>query len=165
MLDAARIDRRGHRRHRRQLAPHSRFCARIANASPKLALVGGHAAAETAALIPDATVGAAAERDGIAPVIDAYLPRYFSPHFYDDAPEMIERARSIMQQLSPRAAAALIRAMRDRPSSDDLLDSIDVPALVIAAPTTRGLHRNRFGVRRPVCMRASNVTNDADTCR
>lgn len=133
VLDAARIDRAvivGH-----SLGSYVAFAflrayrSRVAG----FALVGGHAAADTPELIPGREqLALAAERDGIKPVIDAYLPRYFSPHFYDEAPAMIERAREIMQRLQPRAAAALIRAMRDRPSSEDLLDTIDVPSLVVA---------------------------------
>jgi pimeloyl-ACP methyl ester carboxylesterase len=64
--------------------------------------------------------------------VDSYLPRYFAPHFYRDRPDLIERARALMKKQNPRGCAQLVRGMKERLDSHDLLEDVRVPALVIA---------------------------------
>ena len=72
------------------------------------------------------------EREGIAPVSAAFVPRLFAPRFYADAPGVVERVRAIVERTDPRGAAAMLRGMAARVASDDLLDEISVPVSVIA---------------------------------
>jgi pimeloyl-ACP methyl ester carboxylesterase len=72
------------------------------------------------------------EREGIAPVRAAFLPRLFAPHFYVDAPDAVARVGAIIDRTDPRGAAAMLRGMAARVDSGDLLDEISVPVSVIA---------------------------------
>jgi len=73
-----------------------------------------------------------AEAQGIGPVAAAFLPRYFAPRVYAESPAQVARARAIIERTDPRGAAAMLRGMAARVSSEDLLAEIDVPACVIA---------------------------------
>ena len=64
--------------------------------------------------------------------VESYLPRYFAPSVYRDRPDMVERARALMQRQNPRGCAQLVRGMKERLDSHDLLADVHVPALVIA---------------------------------
>jgi 3-oxoadipate enol-lactonase len=73
------------------------------------------------------------ERNGtMDAAIESYLPRYFAPRVYHEHPELVERARGIMQRQNPRGCAQLVRGMKERLDSHDLLEDVHVPALVIA---------------------------------
>ena len=73
------------------------------------------------------------ERDGaMNAAVDSYLPRYFAPQVYRERPELVERVRAIMQRQSARGCAQLVRGMKERLDSHDLLEDVRVPALVIA---------------------------------
>lgn len=112
-----------------------------------LALVASHTAADAApqAAAPDAPavqrelaagrddLAARLEREGtMEAAIESYLPRYFAPAAYRDKPHLVERARAVMARQDPRGCADLIRGMKQRVASDDLLADVRVPALVIA---------------------------------
>jgi 3-oxoadipate enol-lactonase len=73
-----------------------------------------------------------AECEGIGPLVEAFVPRCFAPAVYRASPELIERARAFVAQTDPRGAAAVLRGMALRVSSEDLLDEIDVPVRVAA---------------------------------
>jgi 3-oxoadipate enol-lactonase len=109
-----------------------------------LALVASHVA-EDAARNPKADAaqrGLAAGRDALAlrlerdgtmdAAVESYLPRYFAPAVYRERPELVERARAIMQRQNPHGCAQLVRGMKERLDSHDLLQDVRVPALVIA---------------------------------
>jgi pimeloyl-ACP methyl ester carboxylesterase len=72
-----------------------------------------------------------AESEGIGPVADFYLPRLFAPAAYgsSDAPE---RVAAMCAATDPRGAAAVLRGMGLRSSSEDILGEIDVPVRVVA---------------------------------
>jgi 3-oxoadipate enol-lactonase len=73
------------------------------------------------------------ERDGtMDAAVESYLPRYFAPRAYRERPELVERVRAIMQRQSARGCAQLVRGMKERLDSHDLLEDVRVPALVIA---------------------------------
>jgi pimeloyl-ACP methyl ester carboxylesterase len=73
------------------------------------------------------------ERDGtMEAAVESYLPRYFAPSVYCERPEFVERTRAIMLRQNPRGCAQLVRGMKERLDSHDLLEDVRVPALVIA---------------------------------
>jgi|SRR5947209_15955641 len=73
------------------------------------------------------------ERDGtMDAAIESYLPRYFAPYVYAEKPALVERARALMARQDAKGCAQLVRGMQQRLDSDDLLEDIGVPALVVA---------------------------------
>ncbi|MBV8299991.1 MAG: alpha/beta fold hydrolase [Candidatus Eremiobacteraeota bacterium] len=64
--------------------------------------------------------------------VESYLPKYFAPHVYNENPQLVERARAIMQRQNPRGSAELVRGMKERLDSHDLLEDVHVPALVVS---------------------------------
>ena len=116
------------------------FAERVAG----LALVASHVA-EDAGRNPSADPAQrelAAGRDALAErlesdgtmdaAVESYLPRYFAPRVYRDRPELVERGRAVMQRQNARGCAQLVRGMKQRLDSHDLLADITVPALVLA---------------------------------
>ncbi len=110
-----------------------------------LALVASHTAADAsqaAAGAPPSQRELAAGRDDLAArlerenamdaAIESYLPRYLAPATYRDRPDVVERARAMMARQDPLGCAHLIRGMKERVASDDLLPDVRVPALAIA---------------------------------
>jgi len=91
-----------------------------------LALVASHLAGGDA-------LAARLERDGtMDAAIESYLPRYFAPYVYAEKPALVERARALMARQDAKGCAQLVRGMQQRLDSDDLLEDIGVPALVVA---------------------------------
>jgi 3-oxoadipate enol-lactonase len=74
----------------------------------------------------------ATERDGMAPLLDFYLPRLFAPEAYAARPALVEEARALCARTDPRGAAAVLRGMALRVSADDLLGEIAVPVRIVA---------------------------------
>jgi pimeloyl-ACP methyl ester carboxylesterase len=73
------------------------------------------------------------ERDGtMDAAVESYLPRYFAPVVYRERAELVKRARAMMERQSARGCAQLVRGMKARLDSHDLLEDVRVPALVIA---------------------------------
>jgi pimeloyl-ACP methyl ester carboxylesterase len=77
-------------------------------------------------------LAARAEREGIGPVAEAFLPRFFTPDFAARSPELVARARAIVERTDPRGAAAMLRGMAARVASDDLFEELTLPVLLIA---------------------------------
>ncbi len=73
-----------------------------------------------------------AELEGIAPIAEAFVPRYFAPSVLRERPDLVARAHALIAPTSPLGAAAMLRGMAARVSSEDLFDEIDVPVRVIA---------------------------------
>jgi pimeloyl-ACP methyl ester carboxylesterase len=73
-----------------------------------------------------------AESDGIEPVVDAFVPRYFAPDVYELRPDLVSRARAVVAATDPRGAAAMLRGMATRVASTDIFAEIDVPVHVVA---------------------------------
>jgi 3-oxoadipate enol-lactonase len=144
VLDALQVERAA-------LAGHSiggyvalAFFRMFAERVSGLALVASHVA-EDAGANPHAAPAQrelAAARDAQArrletedrmdAAIESYLPRYFAPRVYRERPDLVERARAMMARQDPGGCAQLVRGMQQRLDSHDLLEDIDVPALVIA---------------------------------
>ena len=74
-----------------------------------------------------------AENEGIEPVADAFVPRYFAPDVYERRPDFVSRARAIVAATAPRGAAAMLRGMAARVASTDLFAEIEVPVVVVSA--------------------------------
>jgi pimeloyl-ACP methyl ester carboxylesterase len=144
VLDALQVERAA-------LAGHSiggyvalAFFRMFAERVSGLALVASHVA-EDAGANPHAAPAQrelAAARDALAQrleadaamdaAVESYLPRYFAPRVYRERADLVERARAMMARQDPRGCAQLVRGMKQRLDSHDLLEDIGVPALVIA---------------------------------
>jgi len=70
-----------------------------------------------------------AEREGIMPVVDAFLPRFYAPEVYAEKPQLIEETRLLCARTDPHGAAAHLRGAAQRVDARDLVDDIDVPFL------------------------------------
>ena len=99
----------------------------------RLALVASRLSADT-------TEQAAARRElaarveregGIEAAVAAYLPRLFAPESLQRS-EVVERAYAIARQNDPVGAAAALRGMALRTSSEDIAEDLDVPVLIVA---------------------------------
>ena len=144
VLDALRVERAA-------LAGHSvggyvalAFFRMYAERVAGLALVASHVAAD-AGNAPDADPAQralAASRDALADrlerentmtaAVESYLPRYLAPAAYRDRPELVERLSALMERQDPRGCAQIVRGMKERLDSHDLLGDIDVSALILA---------------------------------
>jgi 3-oxoadipate enol-lactonase len=66
------------------------------------------------------------------PLIESMLSRLFGPLTEDIHPETMERAADIVRNNDPSGAAAALRGMALRSSSEDIAEDVDVPVLVVA---------------------------------
>lgn len=66
------------------------------------------------------------------PLVESMLPRLFGPLTEDIHPETMERAADIMRNNDPLGAAAALRGMALRSSSEDIAEDVGVPVLVVA---------------------------------
>ena len=73
-----------------------------------------------------------ARSEGIAFVPQVMLPRLLGATTRATGPEVVERVTRLILEQRPDAVAAAQRGMASRGSSSELLDSIDVPTLVVA---------------------------------
>jgi len=73
-----------------------------------------------------------AEREGMAPVAEAFVPKYFAPDVYRDQPAMVDKAAQLVARTDPRGAAAMLRGMAARVDSHDLTAEMDLPVALIA---------------------------------
>jgi pimeloyl-ACP methyl ester carboxylesterase len=69
-------------------------------------------------------------QDGTASFIEDMLAKLLSPATRASRPDVVEKARSMMQQMSPQDVAAVQRGMAARPDSIPTLETIHVPTLV-----------------------------------
>ncbi len=74
---------------------------------------------------------ARARESGVRVVRDAMLPRLLSPHTRDTRPDIVQRLVSIMESASVEGVAGALEGMAERPDSSPILDTIDVPTLVV----------------------------------
>lgn len=72
------------------------------------------------------------EREGIAPLVDAYQNRIFAPVVYQERPEMIAEACAWIKRTNTQGAVALLRGMALRLDASDLFMDINVPTRLIA---------------------------------
>jgi pimeloyl-ACP methyl ester carboxylesterase len=74
----------------------------------------------------------AAERDGTEPLVEAFLPRYFTPEFAEANPDLVAQTRATIEATDPRGAAAILRAMGRRTSPEDLFAKLRIPTAFVA---------------------------------
>ena len=72
------------------------------------------------------------EREGIAPAVDAFAGRSLAPQTYADRPDIAARLVAMNERTNPVGAAAMLRGMAARVSSEDLFEEIDVPVQIVA---------------------------------
>ena len=72
------------------------------------------------------------EREGMEPVVEFFVPKYFAPDVYRERPDLIARARAIVEATDPRGAAAMLRGMAERVDSQDLFEEMRLPVHVVA---------------------------------
>lgn len=72
------------------------------------------------------------EREGTAPLVEAFVPKYFAPEVYRERPELVARVTAIVQRSDPNGAAAMLRGMAERVDSGDLFEEMRLPVRVIA---------------------------------
>lgn len=77
------------------------------------------------------TQAAAAKVQGLEPVFNDFLPRYFSHEIYHTQPELIETTRAIMLENKVEGVTMAIPGLAERTDSTGLLPLITVPTLVI----------------------------------
>jgi 3-oxoadipate enol-lactonase len=68
----------------------------------------------------------------LEPVVNAYLTRMFSPQTRAQRGDVIERAYAIARRNDPMGAAAALRGMALRASSEDIAGDFEMPALIVA---------------------------------
>jgi len=73
-----------------------------------------------------------AERDGMDPIVEAFLPKYFAPNVYRERPDLVEAAGALIRQTAPAGAAAMLRGMAQRVDATDLFEEMRVPVTVVA---------------------------------
>jgi 3-oxoadipate enol-lactonase len=96
-----------------------------------LALVGSRFSADSEELARERhALADRAEREGIAPVVERFLPRLFAKRVYADDPALVARTKALAERTDPRGAAALLRGSALRVDSRDLIEDIDVPFLM-----------------------------------
>ncbi len=97
----------------------------------RLALVGARLGEDTPERARDRE--ALADRieaaSSIEPAVEAFLPQMLGP---DAPPDLRARVGGIMRESGPIGAAAMLRGMAVRSSSEDIAGDIGVPVLVIA---------------------------------
>ena len=70
-------------------------------------------------------------QEGMAPIVEAMLPKLLSAGTRERGGEVLRRVRAMMLGTSPEGAAAALRAMAVRRDQTDLLPSINVPTLIV----------------------------------
>jgi 3-oxoadipate enol-lactonase len=106
------------------------FTERVA----RLALVPSRLAADTPehAAARERLAERVERERSIEPVIEAYLPRMFAPATRAEHPDVPKRAAEIARQNDPLGAAAALRGMALRASSEDIAGDLDIPMLMLA---------------------------------
>lgn len=109
------------------------FCRMFRERVTRLILVCSRLAADTPAVARDREALAdRIEVEGIQPVIEAYLPRQFAPGTEERNALAVGSARSLMEGLDPLGAAAMLRGMAARVSSEDIAEDLTMPVTVVA---------------------------------
>lgn len=68
---------------------------------------------------------------GMEPIADAMLPKLLAPATLQDRPDVVERVRAMILGTRPEGTASALRGIAKRRDQTDLLEKIDVPALVV----------------------------------
>ena len=71
------------------------------------------------------------EKNGTAAFLDSMVPKLLGETTRRNRPDIVNRARTMMDAMSREGLAAVLRAMAARPDSLPTLPTIDVPTLVV----------------------------------
>jgi pimeloyl-ACP methyl ester carboxylesterase len=71
------------------------------------------------------------EKEGNTPVVDGMLPKVLNSTTRYGKPEVVQVIKSMMQETSADTMARALRGMAERPDSEPLLRTINVPCLVV----------------------------------
>ena len=71
------------------------------------------------------------EKNGTAAFLDAMLPKLLGASTHRNRPDIVSRARTMMDAMSREGLAAVQRGMASRPDSVETIGSINVPALIV----------------------------------
>jgi 3-oxoadipate enol-lactonase len=69
--------------------------------------------------------------EGVEVLPELQMERLLAPDTLQNRKDVVESVREMILESSPDGVVAALGAMRDRPDSNDLLDKIDVPTLVL----------------------------------
>lgn len=72
------------------------------------------------------------KREGPAALAGVLVPKMLAPVSHATMPQVVDELKEMINGGSPEGIVGALAAMRDRPDSTDLLESISVPTLVIA---------------------------------
>jgi 3-oxoadipate enol-lactonase len=72
-----------------------------------------------------------AREKGVGTIVETMLPKMLSQKSYQSQPELVTRARKMMESTSLAGVAGDLAAMRDRTDSTALLAQIDKPTLIL----------------------------------
>ena len=72
-----------------------------------------------------------AEREGPAAIAERLLPKLLGPTTRAQRPHVVAAVRAMAERLQVAGIVGALRAMRDRPDSQPLLEKISVPTLVL----------------------------------
>lgn len=81
----------------------------------------------------------------IEPVVEAYVPRLFAPQTLERGGEIVDRVYALARTLDPLGAAAVLRGMALRSSSEDIAGDLDLPMAAIAGGCDTLLGRQEAG--------------------
>ena len=74
---------------------------------------------------------ASIEQEGMTALAERQLPSMLASSTIERHPSLVETVRRMMASVPPEGAIGALRAMAERPDSTPLLDTIDVPTLVV----------------------------------
>ncbi len=77
-------------------------------------------------------MAALAEREGVAAVAERLLPQLLAPATVAAQPDVVTHVRDMIGRTPLPGLVGALRALRDRPDSTPMLDSIGVPVLAVA---------------------------------
>jgi 3-oxoadipate enol-lactonase len=114
----------------------------------------------------DAAASLAKEK-GVEAVVESMLPKMMSPKTYQQKPELVQRAKKIMEHTSLEGALGDLMGMKERPDSRPTLGTIDIPTLVIhgaddqiiSAEETRQMHSQIQGAVLETVPEAGHLLN------
>lgn len=69
--------------------------------------------------------------EGMGPIADAMLPKLLAPATRERRPDLVARVREMILGTKPEGAAAALRGMAVRRDQTDLLETINVPTLIV----------------------------------
>lgn len=104
-----------------------------------LAFVASHPLADTPEMASAReALAARTEREGtMDAILEWYVDRMFAPEAHERRPDVVTAGRELMARQDPQGAVHLLRGMKERLSSEDVLEDVRVPTLVVCGAQDR----------------------------